>query len=81
MDAFSEQILSAMEYKRQRSVPPEGFPSLPVIAADGDLDPDFYNLNGSVYAKNYGCMLVIQIKSRSIYASNLMLADFVEKRI
>ena len=58
MDAFSEQILSAMEYERQRSAPPEGFPVLPVIAADRYLDPDFLQLEwDSLWKKSwlYAC--------------------------
>lgn len=58
MDVFSEQILTAMEYERQRSAPPEGFPVLPVIAAARYLDPEFLQLEwDSLWKKSwlYAC--------------------------
>lgn len=43
-DAFTENVLLAMEYERQRKEPPEGFPKLPLIPGGRYTDPEFQQL-------------------------------------
>jgi hypothetical protein len=43
-DAFTENVLLAMEYERQRKEPPEGFRKLPLIPGGRYTDPEFQQL-------------------------------------
>jgi len=42
--ATNDSIIAGMEWERERTAPPEGFPKLPVIPAERYLDPDFLEL-------------------------------------
>ncbi|MEM7504428.1 MAG: SRPBCC family protein [Pseudomonadota bacterium] len=42
--AFIERVKRNVEYQRQRTAPPEGFPAFPPIAGDRYTDPDFLAL-------------------------------------